>query len=105
MNGAKTSVVVAACHHASTGRGGLAKRPPRADNSRETPTSGAKGLEEGSKKEGELNRVMTIRDKLGRNHTGLFVPDSARLITYGMESEEVVNRIMDHWQQYIGKKG
>ena len=33
------------------------------------------------------------------------MPESARLITYGMESEEVVNRIMDYWQQYIGKKG
>ena len=82
MNGAKTAVVVASCRHASTGRGGLAKRPPRVDNSRETP----------------------LRE-LGRNHTHLFMPESARLITYGMESEEVVNRIMDYWQQYIGKKG
>jgi hypothetical protein len=28
-----------------------------------------------------------------------------KIRSYGMESEEVVNRIMDYWQQYIGKKG
>lgn len=44
-----------------------------------------------------------FRSPLTRKHP--FMPDNAQLMMYGMESPQVVDRIMQYWKDYIGKKG
>lgn len=43
------------------------------------------------------------RSPLSRKHP--FMPENVQLITYGMETPAVVERILGYWQQYIGRKG
>jgi iron(III) transport system substrate-binding protein len=33
-----------------------------------------------------------------------YLPDNINVVTYGYISDEIVNRLHDHWNQYIGKK-
>lgn len=47
--------------------------------------------------------AANFRSPLTRKHP--FMPDNAQLMMYGMESPEIVDRIMNYWKEYVGKKG
>lgn len=46
--------------------------------------------------------AQEFRGPVARKHP--FIPESASLITYGYISEDIVNRLHDYWNQYIGRK-
>lgn len=46
--------------------------------------------------------AQEFRGPVARKHP--FLPDSVRVIPYGYLSDDIVNRLHDYWNQYIGRK-